>query len=99
MGPRGYSEKFYSDARKFDSGGQANPILIPMLCAAMEEVALIDTQEAQETLDRRHLLLRSASSPMLILVLDEIDQLETRDNNVLYTVFAWAHRKLSLIHI
>lgn len=50
MGPRGYSEKFYSDARKFDSGGQANPILIPMLCAAMEEVALIDMQEAQETL-------------------------------------------------
>jgi selenocysteine lyase/cysteine desulfurase len=50
MSPRGYGEKFYADARKFDSGGKANPILIPMLRASMEEVALINTVEAQKKL-------------------------------------------------
>jgi hypothetical protein len=48
MGPRGYPEPFYSDARKFDSGGKPNPILLPMLRASMEKIALIDTQEAQD---------------------------------------------------
>jgi selenocysteine lyase/cysteine desulfurase len=50
MGPHGYPEPFYSDARKFDSGGKPNPILLPMLRASMEKIALIDTQEAQEQL-------------------------------------------------
>ena len=45
--------------------------------------------KAKEELDKNHLLIKSASSPMFVLVLDEIDQLETADNNVLYTVFAW----------
>lgn len=33
MGPQGYSEKFINDARKFDSGGKPNPILLPMIRA------------------------------------------------------------------
>lgn len=50
MSPRGYEEKFLLDARKFDSGGKANPLLLPMLRAAMEEVALLDLEEAQKQL-------------------------------------------------
>ena len=50
MSPRGYEEKFYADARKFDSGGKANPVLISMLRVSMEEVALINTVEAQQKL-------------------------------------------------
>jgi selenocysteine lyase/cysteine desulfurase len=38
MGPNGYPEKYFDDARKFDSGGKPNPILLPMLRKAMEEV-------------------------------------------------------------
>lgn len=51
MSPRGYEETFYSDARKFDSGGKANPILIPMLRASMEEVVLLDSGNAQKKLE------------------------------------------------
>ena len=47
MGPHGYPEKFYGDARKFDSGGKANPILLPMLRQAMEEVSVITTADLQ----------------------------------------------------
>mmetsp|Transcript_19290 Transcript_19290/g.48022 ORF Transcript_19290/g.48022 Transcript_19290/m.48022 type:complete len:450 (+) Transcript_19290:168-1517(+) len=58
MGPRGYPEKFFGDARKFDSGGKANPLLMPMLRIAMEEVSLINTAEAQLQLkDLMHPLL------------------------------------------
>jgi selenocysteine lyase/cysteine desulfurase len=38
MGPLGYPEEYYSDARKFDSGGKPNPMLLPMLRKAMELV-------------------------------------------------------------
>ena len=47
MGPRGYPEKYYGDARKFDSGGKANPLLLPMLQKAMEEIECIDVAAAQ----------------------------------------------------
>ena len=47
MGPHGYPETYYGDARKFDSGGKANPLLLPMLRQAMEEVSLINTFELQ----------------------------------------------------
>eukprot|EP00980_Cylindrotheca_fusiformis_P009926 scaffold2195_cov132-Cylindrotheca_fusiformis.AAC.10 len=50
MSPTGYEEKFVADARKFDSGGKANPLLIPMLRASLEEVAQIDTADAQKKL-------------------------------------------------
>lgn len=50
MGPRGYPEKYYGDARKFDSGGKANPLLLPMLRKAMEEVSLLNSAELQLTL-------------------------------------------------
>ena len=59
MGPRGYPEKFFGDARKFDSGGKANPLLMPMLRIAMEEVSLINTAEAQ-------LLLKGLMHPLLV---------------------------------
>lgn len=38
MGPKGYPEKYFSDARKFDSGGKPNPIILPMLRKSMEIV-------------------------------------------------------------
>lgn len=50
MGPRGYPEKFVDDARKFDSGGKANPILLPMLRVALEGVAKLDLNKTQDTL-------------------------------------------------
>jgi selenocysteine lyase/cysteine desulfurase len=50
MTPKGYEEKFFADARKFDSGGKMNPLLLPMLRTAMEEVALVNPDEAQSQL-------------------------------------------------
>lgn len=50
MGPTGYEEKFFEDARKFDAGGKPNPILLPMLRAALEEVVFLDINRAQEHL-------------------------------------------------
>ena len=38
MGPKGYPEEYFSDARKFDSGGKPNPIILPMLRLGMEQV-------------------------------------------------------------
>ena len=35
----------------------------------------------------RYLVRKSDSAPMVVMVLDEIDQLETRDKSVLYKVF------------
>lgn len=58
MGPHGYPERYYNDARKFDSGGKADPLLLPMLRAAMEEVSLVNTVEAQ-------LLLKVLTKPLL----------------------------------
>jgi selenocysteine lyase/cysteine desulfurase len=50
MGPHGYPETYYGDARKFDSGGKANPLLLPLLRKAMEEIASINAVEAQSQL-------------------------------------------------
>jgi hypothetical protein len=38
MGPHGYPEAFFHDARKFRDGGKANPILLPMLKTSLEQV-------------------------------------------------------------
>lgn len=38
MGPKGYPANYRTDARKFDSGGRPNPILLPMLRLGMEQV-------------------------------------------------------------
>jgi 7-keto-8-aminopelargonate synthetase-like enzyme len=38
MGPHGYPEEFFHDARKFRDGGKANPILLPMLKTSLEQV-------------------------------------------------------------
>ena len=59
MGPHGYPETYYGDARKFDSGGKANPLLLPMLRQAMEEVSLIDTAELQ-------LALKVLMNPLMV---------------------------------
>jgi selenocysteine lyase/cysteine desulfurase len=50
MGPNGYPEKFFKDARKFDSGGKPNSILLPMLRTSLEHVAVVDKQHLQSTL-------------------------------------------------
>lgn len=50
MGPHGYPGKFFNDARKFDSGGKPNSILLPMLQAALEHVVALDRAELQKTL-------------------------------------------------
>lgn len=52
MGPSGYPEKFFNDARKFDSGGKPNPTLLPMLRASLEQVCLIDREAAQAELKK-----------------------------------------------
>ncbi|GKY95426.1 hypothetical protein MPSEU_000504100 [Mayamaea pseudoterrestris] len=46
----GYPTTFFADARKFDAGGKANPILLPMLAVALNEVATLDIEKAQEQL-------------------------------------------------
>ena len=48
--PQYYPEVYYKDARKFDCGGKPNAILLPMLVAALQEVARIDTARAQRNL-------------------------------------------------
>ena len=50
MGPKGYPEKFFDDARKFDSGGKPNPILLPMLRASLEHLVQLDFAQVQEQL-------------------------------------------------
>jgi selenocysteine lyase/cysteine desulfurase len=50
MGPEGYSQEFAEDARKFDSGGKPNPILLPMLRGSMEQVIQLDVLETQAKL-------------------------------------------------
>jgi len=47
IGPDGYPEKFFQDARKFDGGGKPNPVLLPMLRAALEEVVYLDLSRVQ----------------------------------------------------
>ena len=51
MGPNGYHHEFYTDARKFDSGGKVNAILVPMLETALREVAMqVDPVKVQKQL-------------------------------------------------
>ena len=50
MGPNGYPTEFCNDARKFDSGGKPNPILLPILRASLEQVVELDVVKAQEDL-------------------------------------------------
>jgi selenocysteine lyase/cysteine desulfurase len=50
MGANGYPEKFFNDARKFDSGGRPHPILLPMLRTSLEQVAKLDFNQVQERL-------------------------------------------------
>lgn len=53
MGPKGYPFEFVKDARKFDSGGKPNPILLPMLRASLEKVVQLDVCKVQD--DLKHL--------------------------------------------
>jgi selenocysteine lyase/cysteine desulfurase len=53
MGPNGYPDDFCKDARKFDSGGKPNPILLPMIRAALEQVVQLNVSQAQD--DLKHL--------------------------------------------
>lgn len=50
MGEDGYPTKFMNDARKFNSGGKPNPILLPMLQASLKEVVGINKFELQSEL-------------------------------------------------
>jgi selenocysteine lyase/cysteine desulfurase len=58
MGPKGYPETFFNDARKFDSGGRPNPLLLPMIRTSLEEVVKLNMSTAQET-------LRGLTAPLL----------------------------------
>lgn len=58
MGPDGYPDTFLDDARKFDSGGKPNPMLLPMIRAALDEVVSINIVEAQ-------LHLKSLMGPLI----------------------------------
>lgn len=59
MLPTGYPELFVNDARKFDSGGKPNPILLPMLRVAMEKVTKLD-------LGKEHQRLKELMEPLLM---------------------------------
>jgi selenocysteine lyase/cysteine desulfurase len=50
MGPNGYPTELCNDARKFDSGGKPNPILLPILRASLQQVVQLDVQKAQQDL-------------------------------------------------
>jgi len=50
MGPNGYSEKFARDARKFDSGGKSNNVLMPMVRAGLKLATQTDARSAQSEL-------------------------------------------------
>ena len=47
-----YPKAFATDARRFDAGGKANPMLLPMLRAALNEVVQLNVHNAQERLKR-----------------------------------------------
>lgn len=66
MGPSGYPEKYFKDARKFDSGGKPNPLLLPMLRLGMEQVVeRVDLTTIQASLKALMTpLLEWALSPM-----------------------------------
>lgn len=85
MGPRGYPEKFFGDARKFDSGGKANPLLMPMLRTAMEEVSQINTAEAQQ-------LLKVLMHPLLDWATENGYSVET-DNRAYHIIGLIPHDK------
>jgi selenocysteine lyase/cysteine desulfurase len=65
IGPNGYPDKFFSDARKFDCGGKANPITVPMLEASLEQVVLLDPVQTQQRLQN---LMR----PLLTSIIQEM---------------------------
>jgi selenocysteine lyase/cysteine desulfurase len=52
MGTHGYPERFLGSARKFDSGGKPNPILVPMLQASLEQVAQLNIASVQDQLTK-----------------------------------------------
>jgi selenocysteine lyase/cysteine desulfurase len=54
MGPGGYSADYLQGARKFDSGGKPNPLLLPMLRASLTSVINIDVAQVQ--IDLQHLM-------------------------------------------
>lgn len=58
MSKDGYPTAFFKDARKFDAGGKPNPVILPILRAALEEVVSLNIEEAQEQ-------LRALMSPFL----------------------------------
>ena len=45
----------------------------------------------------QYLVRSSKAMPMVVIILDEIDQLATKDNNVLYKTFSWAQRENSTV--
>lgn len=51
MGPNRYSEKFVRDARKFDSGGKPNPIMLPMLRAGLSIATKVNLYNVQDELE------------------------------------------------
>jgi selenocysteine lyase/cysteine desulfurase len=53
LSPVGYPMSYYRDARKFDAGGKANSILLPMLERSVEEVLQLgDLTDIQLRLQR-----------------------------------------------
>jgi kynureninase len=70
MTPKGYSEKYVLDARKFDGGGKPNPIILPMLQKSLEQVVArinLETCQAQ---------LRTVVEPFLTWVTSNQDKFQ-----------------------
>jgi selenocysteine lyase/cysteine desulfurase len=72
---QGYPEQYYNDSRKFDSGGKANPILLPMLQVAMESVVQLgDLVQVQ-------LQLKTLMEPLLNWAIQNNYTINKVDNN------------------
>jgi selenocysteine lyase/cysteine desulfurase len=87
MGPNGYPTKYMDDARKFNSGGKPNPLLLPTLQAALREVVCLDMFELQSKLKdlATPLLQWVQSSSVFVLPYDHsyhIMGLRPRNNSI-----------------
>ena len=66
MSPKGYPEQFVHNALKFNQGGRPNPIILPILRVAIEEVVQTMTMEdGTISFDKAQNQLRTTMEPLL----------------------------------
>ncbi|GAX25548.1 hypothetical protein FisN_28Hh016 [Fistulifera solaris] len=86
--PEGYSANFLEDARKFDAGGTPNPILLPMVRTALEEVTQLSLTRVQTQLkDLLQPFLVWAREHGIALSTDSSDDEDRRFYHIIYLSF------------